>query len=58
MQAVSGVKITQPKLLNECHMVNLIGNEVNDWINKKSVENLWKQKLVVTEPKLTQNRNQ
>ena len=36
MQAVSGIKITQPKLLNECHMVNLIGNEINDWINKKS----------------------
>ena len=29
MQAVSGIKITQPKLLNECHMVNLIGNEIN-----------------------------
>ncbi|MFL2815750.1 MAG: 5-(carboxyamino)imidazole ribonucleotide synthase [Alphaproteobacteria bacterium] len=36
MQAVSGVKITQPKLLNECHMVNLIGEEINDWIYKKS----------------------
>ena len=36
MQAVSGIKITQPELLNECHMVNLIGNEINDWINKKS----------------------
>ena len=36
MQAVSGVKIIQPKLLNECHMINLIGNEINDWINKKS----------------------
>ena len=36
MQAVSGAKITQPKLLNECHMVNLIGEEINEWAKKKS----------------------
>ncbi|MED5484183.1 MAG: 5-(carboxyamino)imidazole ribonucleotide synthase [Pseudomonadota bacterium] len=36
MQAVSGIKIKQPELLYECHMENLIGNEINEWINKKS----------------------
>ena len=36
MQAVSGIKIKQPELLYECHMENLIGNEINEWVNKKS----------------------
>ena len=36
MQAVSGVKIKQPSLLYECHMKNLIGSEINDWINKQT----------------------
>ncbi len=40
MQAITGERIIQPKIISNCHMVNLIGDDIKEWINKKSSDKI------------------
>ena len=41
MDAIIGLKIEEPELLYNCHMVNLIGEEIYDWENKQSTDKIF-----------------
>ena len=39
MQAIAGEKIIQPKITSNCHMVNLIGDDILEYRDKKLEDN-------------------
>jgi len=41
MNAIIGSKIEEPKLLHNCHMVNLIGKDIYDWEKKQSTDKIF-----------------
>tara|TARA_B100000029_G_scaffold146661_1_gene141998 strand:- start:139 stop:1188 length:1050 start_codon:yes stop_codon:yes gene_type:complete len=41
MDAIIGLKIEEPELLYNCHMVNLIGEEIYNWENKQSTDKIF-----------------
>jgi len=56
MDAIIGLKIEEPELLYNCHMVNLIGEEIYNWENKQSTDkifiHLYGKKEVKTDRKM------